>query len=504
MRLRRREFILGGLALGAAAIGGGTYALGSRDDDDDDEPESVLAYPAKECPIDRVVVLMLENRSFDHYYGWLSKDEAYLEAGRSRYGSGFHIDARNDLEYIDASGRAVPTQLLTTAPNQPVPYRGCGHPIPGHGWLSGRVQRDHGFLAPGSGNDEFAVGYYDRNDLPVHARLAEVFTVFDHYHSSLLASTFPNRQYMHSAQSNGRKEDPLPLEVGLFQGPTIWDKLLTADVDVGYYYTDLPILLLWGEQYDDIIYSTDAYFEQAATGTLPNVCFVDPGFGPPLRTDDHPLGDVRLGQRFAREIINAFVQSPQWERGVLFLTYDEWGGFFDHVPPPILPDARSSPIDADNFGQAGFRVPAGMASPYARHGGVDHRLYDHTSILRFIEWRFLGAPPEGPGAAGPTVPWALTTRDRYAKNIGSTLRISDPEPERDFDAGIPTQGFSLGCDPTEREEAEQLLENSDPFNPSPEMADVIARRFPRPTETPWIEDEPTTDLPVASTPQPAT
>ena len=81
------------------------------------------------------------------------------------------------------------------------------------------------------------------------------------------------------------------------------------------------------------------------------------------------------------------------------LTYDEWGGFFDHVAPPILPDLRASANDEENFGQAGFRVPTVLASPYARPGFVDHTQYDHTSILRFLEWRFLGAPPRGPGAS---------------------------------------------------------------------------------------------------------
>ena len=104
------------------------------------------------------------------------------------------------------------------------------------------------FFADGTGNDEFAIGYYDASDLPVHARLAERFTVFDSYFASLLAGTFPNRMYMHSAQSDGRKEDPVPLDVGIFRWPTIWDKLLASTATVGYFYTDLPVLLLWGEQ----------------------------------------------------------------------------------------------------------------------------------------------------------------------------------------------------------------------------------------------------------------
>jgi phospholipase C len=486
----RREFLIGAAALGGvAAVGGGAYALLSGDDDA--EPASVLANPASECPVDTIVVLMLENRSFDHYYGWLGTDERYLEAGRKRYGKQFTIDARTDLAYPLPDGQLVPTSYLPDDATEVDPYRGCRHLIPGHDWDQARAERDGGFLAAGSGNDEFAVGYFRAEDLPVHARLAERFTVFDGYHASLLGGTFPNRQYLHAAQSNGIKYDPAPLEIGSFQGPTIWDKLAGAGVDAGYYYVDLPILLLWGEQYADRIQSTDRYFEQTATGTLPNVVFIDPGFAPPLQTDDHPRGDIRLGQRFVREVFKAFVESKHWERGAFFLVYDEWGGFFDHVPPPILPDERSSPNDEDNFGQAGFRVPAVLASPYGRHGDVDHRLYDHTSILRFLEWRFLGAPPEGPGAINAR--WPLTTRDQFANNIGRTLRPSQPDLELHYDADVPVGPYSLGCNETAIEQAEEL--ESSGFTPSPAMADVMAQKYPRPTETPWI-DSPALPIPV--------
>jgi phospholipase C len=111
------------------------------------------------------------------------------------------------------------------------------------------------------------------------------------------------------------------------------------------------------------------------------------------------------------------------------ITYDEWGGFFDHVAPPVVPDGRASSDDRQNFGQAGFRVPTIVASPYARRGFVDHRLYDHTSIIRFIEWRFLGAPPEGADGSG----WYLTQRDRYARNLGWSLLPERPDPEVDVD-----------------------------------------------------------------------
>ena len=158
---------------------------------------------------------------------------------------------------------------------------------------------------------------------------------------------------------------------------------------------------------------------------------VDPGFLTGSRTDNHPHGDIRAGEAFVRDVFSAFARSRHWRNGMFVLNYDEWGGFFDHVPPPILPDDRASTVDADNFGQAGFRVPVVMASPYVKPGSVNHRRYDHTSILRFLEWRFLGAPPEGPGQPGDS--WFLTTRDRNANNIGAALWVED---ERHLDVGI--------------------------------------------------------------------
>jgi phospholipase C len=245
-----------------------------------------------------------------------------------------------------------------------------------------------------------------------------------------MAGTFPNRQYLHSATSDGRKEDPTPLRVGIFEGPTIWDRLTAANVSARYYDVDLPIISLWGRRMDRYRASIHDYLEDAAAGTLPSFAMVDPGFRGDWRTDDHSWADIRYGQRFVREVFRAFAQSPQWERGLFVLIYDEWGGFFDHVRPPVVPDARRAADPENDFGQTGFRVPAIVASPRAAPGGVDHTRSDHTSVLRFLEWRFLGAPARGPGGSGR---WWLSTRDRYAHNLGATLTATDPDPDPAFD-----------------------------------------------------------------------
>jgi phospholipase C len=444
--MERRDFLKrAGLIAGAATVGGGlvTACSGSSGRSPTPSFDSIINHNAKDSKIDTVVIVMMENRSFDHYLGWLSADEEYLEAGRKRYGKKFTVAARNHLTYPDPDGQEIPTAHLVLSNEEQVPFRGCDHPVPGHGWNSGRAQRNRGFVGRDTGNDEYALGYYEAEDLKLYRELTRRFTVCDHWHASLMAGTFPNRQYLHSATSEGRKEDPIPLEVGIYKAETIWDRLAAANVPARYYYTDLPVLTLWGPRLYDRIRKIDDFFADAFAGTLPNVVMIDPSFRGPLRADDHPQGDVRMGQSFVREIFRTFTQSPHWEHGMFVLVYDEWGGFFDHQHPPQLADERSSPINIEDFGQAGFRVPAMVASPYVRPGAVDHTLYDHTSILRFLEWRFLGAPAVGPLARGRR--WWLTERDRNAHNIGGLVGLEKPEPDLGFDINLDLRYQSADC-----------------------------------------------------------
>ncbi len=424
--LRASAAIGGGVALGGALSSCVPAALGTGGEYVPTRlpTGAMLDLPATASPIDTIVVVMMENRSFDHYLGWLGGDEAYLERGRRNYGDAFSIDARTDVGYLDPSGAEHRTHSLSGGPD-PFGYRGCGFADPGHGWYSGRAQRDGGFLAEGSGNDDYALGFHEAADLPFHARLARRFTTFDRYHCSVLSSTQPNRRYLHSAQSGGYINNYIPLKELGHQWDTIWDRLRAAGVDVRSYFADLPSLAFWGPRMAPILSGIDHYFADCAGGNLPNVVYLDPPYLPWWQADDHPHCDPGAGQRYLRDVFRAFVESPHWERGMFVVTYDEWGGFFDHVAPPVLPDLLSSSDDATNFGQAGFRVPTVVASPYARPGFVDHRTYDHTSIMRFLEWRFLGAPAEGSGGDG----WWLTPRDRAANNIGHSLAAADPDPE---------------------------------------------------------------------------
>jgi phospholipase C len=453
---RRRFLQVTGLAGTAAALGGtltgctppvDLEGIGAEYHPDFVPAGSILNLPASEAPIDHVVILMMENRSFDHYFGWLGRDVGYLERGVRRYGPSFRIDAVSQQTWPDPEGRPVDTFHLPSD-DMPDPWRGCGYEDPGHSWTAGLAQRDRGFLGEGSGNDRFALGYYEGDDLPFLSRLARRFTTFDRYHCSALTSTQTNRRYLHSGWSGGYNHNYIPLAEGGFQFDTIWDRLRRARVPVRSYFADLPSLAFWGHRLNAMWTPIERYFSDCRNGRLPAVSFIDPPYLPWWQADDHPHADPRAGQRFLRDVFRAFARSPHWERGLFLLTYDEWGGFYDHVAPPKLPDVLAG---VDEFGydhaQAGFRVPTVMASPYARPGYVDHRTYDHTSILRFLEWRFLGAPPEGPGAG--SAPWALSERDRHANNIGASLGASDPQPDLfDLDDLTLPAPLPANCDST--------------------------------------------------------
>ncbi len=406
---------------------------------------NLLSHSAKRAAIDTIVIVMMENRSFDHWLGWLGADQAYLDAGRSRYGKFFTVNANNQQTYAGPNGPESTHHMLgwDYLSN---PWRGCDQTDPNHGWNSGRAQRDLGFLAPTANDDLLPVGYYEGADLPFTSQFVKRFTTFDDYHCSVLGPTYPNREYLHSGQSGGNKSNAFPPTADGFTWPTIWDKLAAADVPASYYYTDLPFLALFGPRTAPLIHTMDDYYEQCAAGTLPNVVMLDPGFVGATQTDDHPLADIRSGQKFQRDVFKAFAESPHWEHGLFISTYDEWGGFFDHVAPPHLPDDRASADDAEDFSQAGFRVPTVMASPFCRPGLVDGRTYDHTSILRFLEWRFLGAPAEGPGEAGDS--WFLTRRDRYANNIGASLSHLPLAIDLDFDIDVTIDPPSPACGTT--------------------------------------------------------
>jgi phospholipase C len=270
-------------------------------------------------------------------------------------------------------------------------------------YAGGRVQYNNGawdgFLRSGR-NDEYAIGYYTRRDLPFLGAAARYWTGCDRYFSALMGPTYPNRLDLHAAFTDRIVNTPTPPS----KLPTIWDRLAERGVSGRNYCGTFPTVFLWGAKYASIAFPFQRFLEDCKKGRLPHVSFVDPQFSAAnegTATDDHPHADIRASESFLARVYRAVTTSPSWPRTVLVINFDEWGGFFDHVPPPVAPDVNRA------YTLRGFRVPCLVISRFARRRHVAHGIYDHTSILRMIEWRWK-LPP-------------LSVRDARANNLARVL-----------------------------------------------------------------------------------
>jgi phospholipase C len=400
----RRRFLQGAAATAGLVTVGGFGRLETA-------AWAASALPPPEASgIEHIIVLMMENRSFDHFLGWVARAD-----GRQR-----------GLTYFDAAGAPHATYRLSPD------FQGCGHPDPDHSYEGGRIEYNNGacdgWLRAGA-NDDYAIGYYTKQDLAFFADAAKRWTVCDRYFSAIMAATLPNRIYQHAAQTDRLTNSLLPLSVL----PTIWDRLAAAGLQGRYYFSDVPVLALWGLRYVSIARPFASFLADAAAGTLPHVAFVEPRFlGEEEGTanDDHPFADVRAGEAFLNLVYSAVTTSPAWPNTVLVINYDEWGGFFDHVPPTLAPIPEADRIAGNRDGRRGFRTPCLVVSPFARSGDVSSLELDHTSILRMIEWRW-GLPP-------------LTVRDQTANNLAEILDFSRPDL-RAKQFRVPTGPFAGPC-----------------------------------------------------------
>jgi phospholipase C len=447
--------------------------------------------------IKHIVVLMMENRSFDHFLGWLPG-----------------ADGRHDLRFVSAvDGNTYPNYPL--APD----FQGCGYSDPDHSWEGWLVQHNHGkmdgFLQrpttpadnPGvtlAAANTFPIGYYsnvDRfgrrkalPDLPVIGALAEQYTTLDRYFCAFAGETFPNRFYQHAGQTDRDHNSEVPSTL-----PTIWDQLSPIPNSDGiptggYYYQDAPFLALWADPaiepgatfkyqaffhpFADADASTAAlsagtsFIAACENGTLPNVCYLDPASdneGTGTSGDDHPLGDVRLGERFIADAYHALADNGYLDDTVFIVTFDEWGGFYDHVPPPqVIDDTNpanvmhagdsTTPTDGQltpNYRQLGFRVPAIVVSNLVRPRQVVHDgPFQHCSSLALIESTF-GLNP-------------LTARDKHARNLAEFL-LPSPLPRRlaVSPSAIPTSSDVIGpAISPPSESLLQVLEGTAAYDPA--------------------------------------
>jgi phospholipase C len=407
----RRKF------LESAAIAAGAVALGRHGALAERLSRAALPAPEK-SGIDHVVVVMMENRSFDHHLGWLPGADG-MQAG---------------LTYYDRAGLPHSTHAL--APD----YQGCGHPDPDHSYEGARVEYNggacDGWMRAGE-NDDYAIGYYGAADVPFFAGAATDWTACDGYFSAIMGPTFPNRMYQHAAQTDRLSNTFEPSTL-----PTIWDRLSEAGLTGRYYFQDAPFLALWGVKYLPITRPYQSFLLDCATGRLPHVSFVDPRFVQELTgttNDDHPHADIRNGQAFLNDVYTAVTSSPAWKRTLLVINYDEWGGFFEHVPPPTAPippatRAAGEAVGITVDGLRGFRVPCLLVSPYAARQFVAHDVFDHTSVLRFIEWRW-GLQP-------------LTACDATANNLADALDFSRRR-RRAPQYAVPPGPFGAPCPSSE-------------------------------------------------------
>ncbi len=333
--LTRREVLSGGAAL-AAALAFPAIRLGR----------------AAETPIRRVVIMIQENRSFDHYFG--------LFPG------------------ADGLPPCAPVKRATTQ---------CLADLP-HGSKAAKAQEQVGFEKAGGPG---SLTYYTGEDIPYYWTLAKRFTLCDRYFSSVPGATFPNRLFSIAGTAGAFRDNPHQIDPTLLPRPNLVDRLDEARIDWRCYLAHLPDarynpVTFYPERESDP--RTQGTYEQfladAAGGHLPPVSWIvseDP-------LTEHPPSPPGLGERFAALTINSIASGPAWPETALLLVYDEHGGFYDHVKPPGSSHA------------AGFRVPAIVVSPYAKVGHVSSAPLDHTSVGAFVSSVF-GLPALNLPTAAP-------------------------------------------------------------------------------------------------------
>jgi phospholipase C len=345
------------------------------------------------APFDHIVLLMMENRTFDHLLGWLPGSNG-RQAG---------------LTYTDTKGDIYPTYELDPD------FQGCSYDDPDHSFAGGLVQYNKGqgggFLKTAQPGDTFPIGYYTEHSRPVLSALARNYTVCDNYFCATLGQTFPNRVYQQAARTD-RDENTFDQSTL----PTIFDRLLAAGHDAREYFHDLPTLGLWGTKYAPIMRPFAQFTIDAALGDLAAYTLIDPaalGEGQGVSNDDHPHADLRAGDELFSTVYHALRNSPKWNKTVFIINYDEWGGFYDHViPPRAEADDSVVPGSKYDFHLRGFRVPCLVISPFAPAYVSHLGPFDHASVLKMIEWRF-GLQP-------------LAARDAAARNLAEVLDLTSP------------------------------------------------------------------------------
>ncbi len=392
--------------------------------------------------IAHVVVLMLENRSFDSMLGTLYPKNEHFD--------GLDGSERND--WHKANG-AAPVAVPVWSSPEMTPQAAC-IPTPDPGELFTDIHMQINGLSPGAGMGGFVdnymrqptadvphdprapMHYFTGSQLPVMSQLARAFGVSDRWHAPAPCQTWPNRFFAHTGTANGYVNNspthfPYMME-------TVFNRLEDdAKVSWRIYFHDVPqsitLTRLWGNVGAHFRYFNDDFIRDAAAGNLPAYSFIEPRyFADPLNgkmpNDQHPPHDVAYGESLIASVYNAVRGGPGWKKTLLIITYDEHGGCYDHVvPPKAVPPGGPSP-DGFDFGSYGVRVPALLISPWIPAGSVIRpqtgAAFDHTSIIATLRKLFPFAPLTLRDATAPDLLSALSGDDN---NDGPSFIVA-PEP----------------------------------------------------------------------------
>jgi phospholipase C len=358
-------------------------------------------------PIKHLIVLMQENHTYDNYFGTYPK------------GDGIPRRACMPRNLDRPAGCVKPFRLGSRAVrdlgHNPAIFRAQYH----GGRMDGFI---NAFRVQGLTGTRNVMGYYDGRDLSFYWNIADRYVLFDRFFSAGAGGSVYNHMYWVTG-TEGSPSDSIP-PGGFGQLPTIFDRLQQAGVSWKFYVqnydpritfrsrqnTDRGSQIVWVPLLDYARYldnpklfshivDLDQYYRDLRNGTLPEVAFMAPS-----GSSEHPPGSIQAGERFVRTLVGALMSGPYWPSSAFMWSYDDWGGWYDHVSPP----------HRDRFGD-GFRVPALLVSPYARRGFVDHTELDHTSFLKFIEdnWRLR----------------PLAARDAHANDFMSAFDFAHP-PQR--------------------------------------------------------------------------